>query len=285
MKTRVSRHRLLALVVAIIAVLALGTAASAQIGVGPFTSNPIPAAPAQTALPSPDTATSSHSNPMSALVTLSWQARATGGNVPGGCATVNGTRYCAPRVTIDGKKAPDVPLISSLVGLTTSSGGPHGFPAQAPVGSSLATHEAVTQVVLNQLLAAQAEKDGAAATTADARTEAQSVLAGYQQMLKDDPAQAATVLPAGVDARAFFTSSGTVEDYRLALSIGNERRKLESAAGVVSSGPQTAPQSQRAQQDRAVLSSFLSQQLPAHTVTVNGAPPSFDLSHSLPATP
>lgn len=286
MKRILIRRRLAAVAAASAAVLAAGTVASAQMGVGPFTSNTIPPAPSGPAPAPPANATYHASTTMQALAMLAWQTRGTNGALSGRCATLNGVHYCVPEVMVDGQTISDVSLVSELVGLTTAPAGPGATAPAYTAGTPAATTAATSEVVLSHLLATQAKSDGLEATEAQAAAEAQRELTAYQQTVAANPAAAAGVLPPGADARAYFTDPRTIAAYQVALSIGNERRKLERAAGIAPpSGLQSGPNAGYGQQLRAVYAAFLAHQLTTHQVRINGAPPTEGLAQALPATP
>jgi hypothetical protein len=182
----IRRHRIIAVIFSIAVLLTVGAVADAQTGLPPL--GPITAPPTGQVPPPPVSTINAYSVGQ-AFAVFAWDVRATGGNVPGGCATLNAHHYCAPKVNVDGAKISDLELIGPLMGLTTASGGPSGGTATFPAGSEAANHAAISQAVLERLVLLQAKKDGVTVSTAQGTAQAEQELATYNSLRTSDPRQ------------------------------------------------------------------------------------------------
>jgi hypothetical protein len=258
-----TRHRLVLPAFAVLALICAGAGAHAEGSLGFIAPSGSPSGSVSTPVLA-DTMQS----PSAEYAAVRWAARATGGNLPDGCATIDKQRLCVPTVTVDGQRVPDISILSGLLGQPRA-----GTPAESSRSSAAAdpaVQHAVSQAVLGRLLVIQAQADGSAASLAEGRAAALRQLAMYQQIVKTDPQVAAQMVPPGLSADTWFHSDEAARDYQGTLTAGNELRIIEGAAA--------ADPTAHTAEIRASRASFLIREIPKHAVAVNGKVPTFSLT-------
>lgn len=191
-----------------------------------------------------------HVDQLAALQRLAWKERTHDGQVPGGCATLAGSRICVPAVAVDGKPISDIVLISQMIG-------------RAPGTRSI--HEAVAASVLERLLYLEGRRAGIHGTQAQARTLAEGEMASYE---KDPATRSLIPIPPGLSARQYFLAPQTIDAYRVGIIVGRER------TAILAGHPLSAA---------ATFAAWMASVLPRHTVTVDGHAPEFSLPAALRA--
>lgn len=269
-KTDQKTGRRIALGVAAVAALALGTPIVVHaVGISTPLSTPAPSAGGAPLGPPPaivESTAPAVRGPGYATVHGLFDLERNPSLIKNGCADVNSIHVCVPALTVDGQATPPTRIIEKVLAAITAPDSPPGL---SPGGSQV-LQGAVAATVLEELLNAEASTYAISVSEAQATALAQQQLDLYHK----DPAAfaAAGAIPAGMSADAFFSSPTTVAAYQRLMTIQQAKAHLLTAAPA-----RTDP--------HTVLSQWMNQVLPRHSVQVDGGPPDFTLAASLPAQP
>lgn len=182
-------------------------------------------------------------------------------DLPGGCVTLAGQQACVPTVILDSQRMPDIVVLSKLVGVSGEPGAP-----STSLSSPQNIQSAVAAAVFERLLYVQGRQDGFSVAASVVKAFAQQELANYLS----DPLPAA--IPAGTAPQAYFLSPNVMAVYGHGMIVADERQKI-TAAAAVSADPTPA------------YREWLGTELTRHTITVDGAAPTFSLPNALPERP